>query len=144
VFLVDAVLCTALVTASRLTLKALPHLRAATSGERERVLVVGAGRHGRSVVRELREAGARVVGLVDDNPALRRRRIGGVTVLGAVDEIAAVLTASRPDEVLVTIPDADADRLATVVQACEAAGVPCRFVHRRTETPARLAEVTAE
>ncbi len=69
VFLVDAVLCTALVTASRLTLKALPHLRAATSGERERVLVVGAGRHGRSVVRELRETGARVVGFVDDNPA---------------------------------------------------------------------------
>ena len=144
VFLVDAVLCTALVTASRLTLKALPHLRAATSGERERVLVVGAGRHGRSVVRELRETGARVVGFVDDNPALRRRRIGGVTVVGALDEIGTVLDTSHPDEVLVTIPDADADRLAAVVQACEAAGIRCRFVHRRTETPARLAEVTAE
>ena len=144
VFLVDAVLCTALVTASRLTLKALPYLRTAGSRDRERVLIVGAGRHGRSVARELREDGARVVGFVDDNPALRRRRIGGVTVLGAIDDIGTVLGTAGPHEVLVTIPDASPERLALVIQTCEAARVRCRFVHRRTETPAPLAEVTVE
>jgi UDP-GlcNAc:undecaprenyl-phosphate GlcNAc-1-phosphate transferase len=144
VFLVDAVLCTALVTASRLALKALPQLRRAAERDRARVLVVGAGRHGRSVARELRESGARLVGFVDDNPALRRRRVAGVTVLGAVDEIETLLATARPDEVLVTIPDASSERLALVVEACEAAGVPCRFVHRRTETQAPLVEVTAE
>jgi UDP-GlcNAc:undecaprenyl-phosphate GlcNAc-1-phosphate transferase len=143
IFLVDAVLGTALVTASRLTLKALPQLRAA-GGDRSRILVVGAGSHGRSVAREIRESGDRVVGFVDDNPALRRRRIGGVTVLGAADELATLLTTTSPDEVLVTIPDAPAARLALVVSACEEAGVPCRFVHRRTETAPPLAEVTAE
>jgi UDP-GlcNAc:undecaprenyl-phosphate GlcNAc-1-phosphate transferase len=143
VFLVDAVLCTALVTASRLTLKALPQVRA-RGGERERVLVVGAGSHGRSVARELRESGKRVVGFVDDNPSLRRRRIAGVTVLGAADELAALLLTSAPDEVLVTIPDAAPDRLALVVSACEEAGVPCRFVHRHTEAAPPLVEVTAE
>jgi len=144
IFLVDAVLGTALVTASRLTLKILPDLRAAGMRDRPRVLVVGAGRHGRSVARELRESGSRVIGFVDDNPALRRRRIAGVTVLGTVDEIGTVLLTARPHEVLVTIPDASPERLAVVVQACEEAAVGCRFVHRRTETPTPLREVTAE
>jgi len=144
IFLVDAVLCTALVTASRLTLKILPDVRAAGKRDRPRVLVVGAGRHGRSVARELRESGSRVIGFVDDNPALRRRRIAGVTVLGTLDEIGTVLLTARPHEVLVTIPDASPERLAVVVQACEEAAVGCRFVHRRTETPTPFREVTAE
>ncbi len=144
IFLVDAVLCTALVAASRLALKVLPELRGPRRGERRRVLVVGAGRHGRSVVRELREEGARVIGFVDDNAALRRRRIVGVTVLGATDEAARLLAVSEPDEVLVTIPDAPQDRLGHVVRACDEAGIPCRFVHRRTETQPSLVEVTAE
>jgi FlaA1/EpsC-like NDP-sugar epimerase len=144
VFLVDAVLCTALVTASRLALKVLPELRAARARDRERVLVVGAGSHGRSVARELRESGARVVGFLDDNVALRRRRIAGVTVLGALDEIGTVLASTRPDEVLVTIPEADGDRLTQLVRACDAAGVPCRVVHRHMETAVPLVEATAE
>ncbi len=144
IFLVDAVLCAALVTASRLALKLIPEVRHQRAGERRRVLVVGAGRHGRSVARELREGGTRVVGYLDDNVALRRRRIGGATVLGALDEAARVLLVAQSDEVLVTIPDAPAERLAHVVQACEGSGIPCRFVHRRTETQASLAEATAE
>ena len=67
-----------------------------------------------------------------------------MTVLGAVDEMPTLLVTARPDKVLVTIPDASPDRLALVVEACEAAGVPCRFVHRRTETAVPLVEVTAE
>jgi FlaA1/EpsC-like NDP-sugar epimerase len=106
--------------------------------------VIGAGSHGRSVARELREDGQRVVGFVDDNPSLRRRRIAGVTVLGRTDETATVLAGTRPDEVLVTIPDAPQERLAVVVAACEEAGVPCRFVHRRTEIAPSLVEVSVE
>jgi UDP-GlcNAc:undecaprenyl-phosphate GlcNAc-1-phosphate transferase len=144
IFLVDAVLCTAHVTAARLVLNLLPELQSRHRGVRRRVLVVGAGKHGRSVARELREDGSRVTGFVDDNIALRRRRIVGVTVLGAIDEMPRLLHLARPDEVLVSIPAAPPDRLAAVVQACEHAGVPCRFVHRRTETSSTLVEVTAE
>jgi hypothetical protein len=35
--------------------------------------------------------------------------------------------------VLVTIPNAPADRLDAIVRACEAADVPCRFVRRETD-----------
>jgi FlaA1/EpsC-like NDP-sugar epimerase len=133
------------VTLSRLALKLLPELATVRSrGDRRRELVVGAGRRGRSVVRELREDGVQVAGFVDDNVALRRRRVGGVTVVGATDEMAVLLAATGPQEVLVTIPDAPQERLLEVVRACEEAGIPCRFVHRRTETQAPLVEVAAE
>jgi FlaA1/EpsC-like NDP-sugar epimerase len=134
------------VTFSRLMLRLLPDLRALRQRrEQRRVLVVGAGRAGRSLVREFREdPTARVVGFLDDNMALRRRRIQGVTVLGATDEIGTVLVTTRPDEVLVSIPNAPGDRLDGVVQACAAAEVPCRFVRRRTETQTPLLEVAAE
>ena len=45
-------------------------------------------------------------------------------------EIDRVLVQSQPDLVLVTIPAAPRDLLDGVVQACERAQVPCRFVRR--------------
>ena len=146
IFVVDAVVCTALVTASRLTLRLLPELsRARRRGARRRIVVVGAGRAGRSLVRELREdPSAKVVAFVDDNPALRGRSIQGVAVAGSTFEIASVLAMTRPAEVLVSIPNAPVGRLDPVVSACAAAAVPCRFVHRHTETMAVVAEVAAE
>jgi UDP-GlcNAc:undecaprenyl-phosphate GlcNAc-1-phosphate transferase len=135
VFALDALLATVLVAGSRvllgLALEARDHAR---SDERRRVLVVGAGRAGRSLARELRETpGTRVVGFVDDNPGVRRRRIAGVTVAGGLDEIELIVGSTRPDEVLVTIPDAPAERLARVARACREADVGCRFL-RRTES----------
>ena len=47
--------------------------------------------------------------------------------------MARILEAVAADSVLVTIPQAPADRLDAVVRACAAAGVPCRFVRRETD-----------
>jgi UDP-GlcNAc:undecaprenyl-phosphate GlcNAc-1-phosphate transferase len=147
IFVVDVLLCTALVAASRLVLRMAPDLLAAPRRQaRKRVLVVGAGSSGRRLARELREtSGTRVVGFLDDNPSVRRRRVLGVMVLGVLDEAAALIATARPDEVLVTIPDAPADRLTAVVAACAAAGVPCQFVRSRTEiSHAPFVEIPAE
>jgi len=146
VLVVDAVICTALVTASRLALRVLPELAGLRDrGVRRRVVIVGAGRAGRSLVRELREdASAKVVAFVDDNPALRGRRIQGVAVIGGTSEIVAVLETAQPSEVLVSIPNAPEERLGPVVQACANAAVPCRFVRRHTETMASVVEAVAE
>ena len=70
------------------------------------------------------------MGFVDDDARLRGRRMQGVPVLGSLREIDRVLAQSRPDVVLVTIPAAPRDVLDGVVQACERAQVPCRFVRR--------------
>ena len=133
VLVVDAVLCTLLVGASRLTLRLLPEARARGS-HRPRVLVVGAGHAGRGLARELRDTHeARVVGFLDDNPRVRRRRILGISVIGALDEAPRAIAGARAEEVLVTIPAAPQERLDAVVRASEEAGIPCRIVRRVTE-----------
>jgi UDP-GlcNAc:undecaprenyl-phosphate GlcNAc-1-phosphate transferase len=146
VFPLDAVLCAVLVAGSRLVLRLRPAAGSQRAdGPRRRVLVVGAGRSGRSLARELREDGTvRVVGFLDDNPGVRRRRVHGVVVLGALDEIETALANAAPDEVLVTIPNAPQERLGAVTRACADAGVACRLVHRRTETAPTLAEAGVE
>ena len=71
-------------------------------GRKRRVLIVGAGQGGaRARARAPRRHEARVVGFLDDNPRVRRRRILGVTVVGALDETARAIASARPDEVLV-------------------------------------------
>ena len=136
IFLIDALLCTALVGASRLTLRLFPETLG-HRGDRKRVLIVGAGRAGRSLARELREGrDERVVGFLDDNPRVRRRRILGVSVVGSLDEAGRAIASTRADEVLVTIPAASADRLVAVTRAAEHAGIPCRTVRRQVELSA--------
>ena len=145
VFPLDAVLCAVLIASSRLAIRILPR-PGAHEGPRHRVLLVGAGRSGRSLARELREDSAvRVVGFLDDNPSVRRRRVHGIIVLGGLDEAQTTLQTLVPDEVLVTIPDAETGRLDHVMRACAEAGVTCRLVSRRTETPIpTLAEAGVE
>jgi FlaA1/EpsC-like NDP-sugar epimerase len=140
-FVVDALVCGAAVTASRLAERMLLSGAARTYLDRagRRTLIVGAGRTGRSLLRELRETpGERVIGLVDDNPALRRRRIAGVPVLGGSHELDRIFERSRPDIVLVTIPDASPDRLDQIVQAAERHHIACRFVRRETDLDPRV------
>jgi FlaA1/EpsC-like NDP-sugar epimerase len=135
-FAVDALLCAALVAASRLALRLLPLQR---SAERRRVLIVGAGRSGRALARELKETpDARVVGFLDDNPAVRRRRVLGVKVLGGLGEAAEHIGAVRPDQVLVTIPGVDRARLDAVVSACADQGVECHVISRAIVRPTAL------
>jgi UDP-GlcNAc:undecaprenyl-phosphate GlcNAc-1-phosphate transferase len=140
-FIVDALLCSAAVGASRLAERALvTGLHSYRSRTGRRTVIVGAGRTGRSLLRELREtAGERVVGLVDDNPSLRRRRVHGVPVLGGTHELAQLLQRHEPDIVLVTIPDAPRERLDTIVETCAAAGIECRFVRRDIDLDPRIA-----
>jgi UDP-GlcNAc:undecaprenyl-phosphate GlcNAc-1-phosphate transferase len=134
-FVIDALICVAALAASRLAERVIVGgIR--TFGDRtvRRTIIVGAGRTGRSLLRELRETpGERVIGLVDDNPALRRRRISGVPVIGGSHEIDRLIDRHAPDIVLVTIPDAPAERLDLIVRAAERLDVPCRFVRREVD-----------
>jgi UDP-GlcNAc:undecaprenyl-phosphate GlcNAc-1-phosphate transferase len=136
IFVVDALLATVLIGASRFGERAIDGMleSLSSSGERRRTLILGAGRAGRSLLRELRETqGEQVVGFVDDDRALRRRRIQGAPVLGATADLEKILASVRPDAVLVTIPDAPRERLDSVVRACARAHVRCRFVRRETD-----------
>jgi UDP-GlcNAc:undecaprenyl-phosphate GlcNAc-1-phosphate transferase len=133
-FLIDAVFAATLIAASRFGQRALVGARPMRMGQQRRSLIVGAGRTGRSLMRELRETpGERVVGFVDDNPRLRRRRLHGIPVIGGTHELQALLARHEADIVFVTIPDAPRERLDAVVAACTEADVVCRFVRREID-----------
>jgi FlaA1/EpsC-like NDP-sugar epimerase len=134
VFVVDALLCALLVGAARFGERAFVGLVAGIAGRsnQQRVLIVGAGRSGRSLLRELRETpNERVVGFLDDDPRLRGRRIHGARVVAGLDGIADAIVSERVHAVLVTIPEAPADRLEAVAGACRERDVECRFLRRQ-------------
>jgi AmiR/NasT family two-component response regulator len=58
--------------------------------------------------------------------------------VGTTFEVERLLERSRPDIVLITIPDAPRDRLDAVVTACTEAEVDCRFVRREIDLDPRV------
>jgi UDP-GlcNAc:undecaprenyl-phosphate GlcNAc-1-phosphate transferase len=141
IFVIDAIICTILIGASRFWERAAWRLISSLMGrhDRRRTVIVGAGRAGRSLLRELRETpGEQVVGFVDDDARLRGRRLQGVAVLGSVRDLARVLSTARPATVFVTIPNAPREVLDLIVEDCTRADVPCRFVRRETDLDPRV------
>ncbi len=135
VFVIDAFICSIAIAAARFAERAIVRgLELTNRGEGRRVLIIGAGRTGRSMLRELRETpGERVVGFVDDDPALRGRRLNGVQVIADTSAVASALERVHPDVVFVTIPTAPKERLDQIVRACAQSGIDCHFVRREVD-----------
>ncbi len=133
VFVIDIVLCTALVAASRVGERWIEELLTSVRGASgsRRVLIVGAGRAGISLLRELREsAGDVVLGFLDDDGDKQGMRIQRVPILGSCWNMGEAIDRVRADLVLVTIPRAPRETLTHVVSSCEARNVACRFALR--------------
>jgi UDP-GlcNAc:undecaprenyl-phosphate GlcNAc-1-phosphate transferase len=141
IFLAYGASAAALGALSRWCVRFVPEAATRDADERRRVIVVGAGSAGRGAARDLEAEGStRVVAFLDDSPRLRRRRVQGIPVLGGTGDAAAVLETTRAEEVVVTIPDAPAERLELVALACDAIGVPHSVVRPRATvvpTPTR-------
>jgi len=74
------------------------------------VVIVGAGRGGAMLVRELeRSADWRVVGLVDDDRSKWGRELSGHPVLGGIDALPEILAAEKASHVILAMPSAAAD-----------------------------------
>jgi exopolysaccharide biosynthesis polyprenyl glycosylphosphotransferase len=96
-----------------------------------RVLIVGAGEVGRTVMRTIiarPELGFQIAGFVDDHPGRGEKNIGPFRALGPVDNVPAILDAEPIDEVIITLPWPDHPRILRLVQVCEARGVRPRIV----------------
>lgn len=92
-----------------------------------RVLIVGAGGHGRVMLDVLRRQGeAAVVGFCDDAPALQGAQVDGVPVVGPLD--AAHVAAARADAVVVAIGH-NATRARRLDDALALGLTPWRAVH---------------
>jgi len=97
----------------------------------KRVVIVGAGEIGRTVMRTIvarPDLGYRVVGFVDDNPEKGYTDIGRFKALGPLDNLPAILDEERPDEVIITLPWMYHRKILGIVRECERRRVRPRIV----------------
>ncbi len=95
---------------------------------RRRLLVIGAGRGGRTLAAELRFAvdDVAVVGFVDDDPAKLGGEIEGVAVLGVSEQLLDLVRELRADEVVLAVGGEIGEPLAERLLECYEAGVIVR------------------
>jgi len=94
-----------------------------------RMLIVGAGDAGESLLREaLRNMNDRVqvVGFLDDNPLKQKAQIHGVPVLGTVDDARAILAEQEIAEVVIATPAATGKQMRRILDHVRRPGVVVR------------------
>ena len=85
-----------------------------------RVLIVGAGEVGRTVMQKIKRTpglGYRVAGFVDDD--VQAKTVQGVPVLGRVDDIPELTVTEKINEVIVVMPEATHHEILKVVSKCD-------------------------
>jgi len=96
-----------------------------------RALIVGAGEIGRAVLSTIvgnPGLGYVATGFVDDNPERANIDIGRFKALGGLNKLPELLSSLSIDEVIVTLPWSEHNRMARVVKQCERANVTVRIV----------------
>jgi FlaA1/EpsC-like NDP-sugar epimerase len=100
----------------------------------QRVLVIGAGRAGEMMIREmLRDGNYNPVGFLDDNPALNKTEIHGVRVLGPVNLLPDIVRRHDIESIVIAIPSANDEQMQEVIGYCEQTDVPMRTLPKLQE-----------
>ncbi len=131
IFIYAGILILVLLRLARLVRNvALARIRAAGQGV-DRVVIIGAGEVGRTVMRNLLaqpELGYRVVGFLDDDPAKSSSDIGPIRALGTLDDLPQAIQANSIDQVIITLPWQYHRKVIRLVIEAEHAGVRARVV----------------
>jgi FlaA1/EpsC-like NDP-sugar epimerase len=97
------------------------------SSELSRVLVLGAGRSGALLERELRRRGNfNVVGFLDDNRRLRGAQVHGIPVLGPIRKLPRFAREVNANLAIIAMPSATNQQMQTVVEICERSEIEFR------------------
>ena len=134
VFLIDWMLSLFFTLGLRITIRAFYAWRTGRAMALEpprRVLIVGAGRAGELVHRELTgnpRLNYELVGFVDDDPGKRGRLLHNRPVLGRVDELSGLAASREVDELFIAISEASGQEMRRIVEACEATGKPYKIL----------------
>ncbi len=99
-----------------------------------RVLVIGAGRGGDMVIREMLRTGAYMpVGILDDDPTIKKAQIHGIKVLGSIDKLTEIVQENSVDHVVIAIPSATNDQMQRIFNLCNELSVPVKTLPKLKE-----------
>jgi UDP-GlcNAc:undecaprenyl-phosphate GlcNAc-1-phosphate transferase len=128
VFVLDWLLLIVLVSASRLSFRALSEILRPAGTDLRRVVIYGAGDGGVMVLREIlnnRELGRTAVAFLDDDRSKHRTTILGVPVVGGSERLEEIVRGRDVAEVIVSSQKVPPERFAAIARRCEALGIPC-------------------
>jgi len=131
IFLYAGFLIVVFLSTSRIALVIISARMRARGVGIDRVLILGAGEVGRTVMRTIvarPELGYRIVGLLDDNPEKGETNIGPFKALGGLDNLPSVLSAECITEVIIALPWSYHRKILGLITQCERAGVRARLV----------------
>jgi FlaA1/EpsC-like NDP-sugar epimerase len=105
------------------------HHLALSSGKR--VLIVGAGKAGEMLARDLLRSARyayQLIAFADDNVRRRGRDIHGIPIAGTCLEIPQLVESHQIDIIMLAIPSAKPTQFRQIVAYCDQAGIPYRTV----------------
>jgi len=128
------------------------HMRSRISGgsvESHRVLVLGAGHAAQLLLAGIQHQGWVVVGLLDDDPAKREARAGGIPVLGGLDDVGRLAALHGITHVIVAMPSASPKQRRRALDLAAGTGLHVLTVPSSAELlsgskPEQLREVEPE
>ncbi len=93
----------------------------------KRVIILGAGRSGALLERELRHRGGfEIVGYLDDDTRLRGAQVHGVPVLGTISRLQQLGLELEVELVIIAMPSATNQQMQRVVEICEQSNMKFR------------------
>ena len=90
-----------------------------------RIMLVGAGNAGQTILRDLhkaKELNGRVLCIIDDNPNKWSRYIDGVPIVGGREEIPAMVEKYKIDKIYVCVPSASETERRKILRICRDTG----------------------
>ena len=141
VLLLHPLFCIAALSLVRMTYRMVwEHARALANGQSDeprRVIVLGAGEAARRLVAgiHLRD-GWTVLALLDDNPAKRGSRVGGIPVLGPLQDLALPHIHAEATHVVVAMPGATPGQRAQALSLAKQTGLQVLTVPSQHELQA--------
>jgi len=102
----------------------------------KRVVVVGAGDAGITLLKDLAQdaaAASRAVAIVDDDPEKWGRTILGVPVVGGTRDLARLAAEHHADEILICIPSATGMQMRDILATCREISIPVRTLPSLSE-----------
>jgi FlaA1/EpsC-like NDP-sugar epimerase len=112
------------------------HARSKITGsdaEVRRAIVMGAGEAAERLLATIHDQGWIILGLLDDDPAKRGARIGGVPVLGTLADVARPEIHVGATQIIVALPGATAAQRRDAIERASATGLPVLTVPSMSE-----------
>ncbi len=95
------------------------------------VLIIGAGRAGEKVVREIMGSGQlqyTPIGFLDNDKGKRGRTIHGVPVLGPLSDLHELVENKCVNEILIAVAEASGEQMREIIDSCKETGLPYKIL----------------